>query len=632
MNFVAAILYAVCTSSLVALALASARGGLNPGIAAVALGCGLLVMSLALWRGRRATTPGRPPTTPEWLAIIAFALVSLRIFLWVVTVKSDEINVLSPNNLGDLSLHLTYVRYLSSGVPFWPDNPIFTGGKLTYPIGIDLFHSLLALVGLDVLRGFIWMGLIGAALTGAALWRWGRGFAVFGFLANGGLAGFLIFSTLKLADFQETLAWKSLALALFATQRGLLFALPAGLLLLSSWRTRFFGGKDEDWRLPVWGEVLLYASLPLFHFHTFLFLSALLAVWFVFQASARRGLALLVGSAFVPATVIVLLITGGLKGGSLLGWKAGWMWDDTAFLDWCQAHLGNNSLTTAAIAFWPVNFGVLPLLVVMLVITLFRRSADCALEGAALSVPRATPVPGTDKAVPSSPPSKVSPDSQDRIWARLVVIPSLAIFIICCFVKFAPWEWDNTKLMIWCYLAILPFLWTELLAHWPDWARQILVGMLFFSGFISTLGGIDASFTGYPIALRSELDGVAKAVRGIPVTERFAGAPAYNHPLLLDGRKMILGYLGHVHSHGLAWQEPSLKLDALMNGEDNWRELADDLGARYLFWGRYEDDKYKDSPQPWRESTRLVASGDWGTIYDLHTPPATPAGLPPMKE
>ena len=594
MNFVAAILYAVSTSSLVALALAFARGGLSPSIASAALGCGLLVMALALWQGRHHSATRRAPSLAEWLAIIAFALVSLRIFLWVVSVNGDSIAVLSPNNLGDLSLHLTYVRYLANGVPFWPDNPIFTGGKLTYPIGIDLFHSLLTLVGLDVLRGFIWMGVIGAALTGAALWRWGRGFVLFGFLANGGLAGFAIFATLKLADFQNDLAWKSFALALFATQRGLLFALPAGLLLLSSWRARLFAGNDASWRLPFWGELLLYTSLPLFHFHTFLFLSALLAVWFVFQAPARRTLALLVGSAFVPATVLVLLITGGLKSGSMLGWKAGWMWDDEGFLTWCQTHLGHNSLPVAASAFWPVNFGLLPVIVAMLVVTLCRKGG--------------------------------------RPWARLVVFPALAVFVICCFVKFAPWEWDNTKLMIWSYLAILPFLWSDLLVRWPAWARQFIVGMLFFSGFVSTLGGIDASFTGYPIATRSELDGVARAVRRIPVAERFAGAPTYNHPLLLNGRKMVLGYIGHTQSHGLAWQEPAVKLDSLMNGEDGWREIADGLHARYLFWGRNEDEKYKDSPQPWRQSTRLVASGDWGAIYDLHSLPAVPAGLPPMKE
>ena len=55
---------------------------------------------------------------------------------------------------------------------------------------------------------------------------------------------------------------------------------------------------------------------------------------------------------------------------------------------------------------------------------------------------------------------------------------------------------------------------------------------------------------------------MADALRSIPVTERFAGAPTYNHPLLLNGRKMVLGYPGHVNSHGLAWEEPSAKLDA----------------------------------------------------------------------
>jgi len=595
MNFVAAILYAVSTSTVLALLLAFCRGGLDHASAALALAGGLLVASLTLWQDRRPPHPSRPPSAPEWLAIVAFALVSLRIFLWLVFVEGDDIKVLSPNNLGDLSLHLTYVRYLASGVPFWPDNPIFTGGKLTYPIGIDLFHSLLALLGVDILRGFIWMGVIGAALTGAALWRWGRGMALFGFLANGGIAGFAIFHTGQLVDFQSDLAWKSFALALFATQRGLLFALPVGLLLLSSWRARFFSEEPGAWRLPFWGELLLYASLPLFHFHTFLFLSVLLGVWFAGHAPARGGLLRLVGAAFVPATALVYLITGGLKGGHLLGWKPGWMWDDQTYLDWCKAHLGQASSSVAAITFWPINFGLLPVLVILLVAVLARRNRDP--------------------------------------WPRLVVFPALGVFLICCFVKFAPWEWDNTKLMIWSYLAILPFLWSELLARWPAWVRIPALIALFFSGFISTLGGIDTTHTGFPVASRAELDSVADALRNIPVTERFAGAPAYNHPLLLNGRKMVLGYLGHVHSHGLDWQEPSAKLDALMNGDPAWAHLAEELGARYLFWGKDEDDAYADSSKPWRQTARLVASGDWGAIYDLKSAPTSPAGLlPAMHE
>jgi len=608
MNVAIAILYAVSSSTLLAVALSFLRGGLSPLSAAISISFGLLVASATAWSGRRSSPEAAQPPSPwEWAAIVAFALVCLRIFLWVVIVQGDDIKVLSPNNLGDLSLHLTYVRYLASGVSFWPDNPIFTGAPLTYPIGVDFFHSLLTVLGLDVFRGFVWIGLAGSFLTGAALWRWGRGFAVFGFLANGGLFAFTFFSHWQLADFQAEFAWKSFALALLATQRGLLFALPAGLFLLSSWRARFFGGDGP--MLPRWGEVLLYASLPLFHFHTFLFLSVLLGAWFLMQMvravqasalpdhplylpEARRQLIVLVAAAFVPATILVWFITGGLHGGHLLGWKPGWMWDDPPFLQWCRVNFGEPAITRAAALFWPMNFGALPIFVAALMVVLVRERDT---------------------------------------WARAIVFPSLLMFLLCCFVKFAPWEWDNTKLMVWSYLAILPFLWSKLLVEWPAWGRVLAGVMLFGSGFLSTLGGIDGSYKGYSIARRSELDGTMHAVLHLPVNERFAGAPTYNHPLLLCGRKMAMGYLGHVSSHGLDYAPVAAKLDALMNGDPAWRTLADELQVRYLFWGTNEDEVYPNSEQPWKEETLRIAFGDWGAIYDLQSP-APPPTAPERSE
>src|SRR5213078_3005310 len=67
------------------------------------------------------------------------------------------------------------------------------------------------------------------------------------------------------------------------TQRGLLYAIPAGLLLLWSWRERFFRiGERNRHRapLPFWVELALYASMPLFHFHPFLALSIVLLCLF----------------------------------------------------------------------------------------------------------------------------------------------------------------------------------------------------------------------------------------------------------------------------------------------------------------------------------------------------------------
>ncbi len=575
MNFVAAALFAISTAVLTAIALAFGRGGLNPSVAGIALGAGGIVAAFSIWQQRETRPPHRPITGTEWVVIVMFILFALRAFGWLVFADGDSIKVLSPNNLGDLSLHLTYIRYLANGAPFWPENPIFAGGSLTYPIGMDLFNSLLSLLGVNDLRGLIWLGLAGSALTGIALWRWGGAFTLAGFLFNGGIAGLAIFRDGHFADFQSELAWKSIPLALFVTQRGLLFALPAGLLLLCSWRARLFSADPDAWRLPRWGEVLLYASLPIFHFHTFLFLSIVLAVWFVAKPDARRHLVFVVGAAFIPASFLVLLVTGFFKGASILGWKPGWMQDDENFF-----------------VFWFLNFGVLPLFVAAL--SRKMRSRD------------------------------------ERLWPGSLVFTGVGVFLLCCFVKFAPWEWDNTKLMLWSYLAVLPYLWSHVIAPLPWLLRALSCVGLFFSGFVSLVGGIDGSHTGHEIATRSQLDDVAAAVRGIPITERFIGYATYNHPLLLNGRPMALGYPGHAWSHGLDWRPTSSKVDAVLRGRPDWRELCAELGVRYLIWGTNETENVRDSLEPWRSGAAPIRSGEWGVLYDLTLPAPVPQ-LSPLE-
>jgi len=64
---------------------------------------------------------------------------SLRHFLFLYVERDGVIRTLSPNNYGDLPLHLTYIAYFVKGARFWPANPIFTGESLHYPFGVDLF-------------------------------------------------------------------------------------------------------------------------------------------------------------------------------------------------------------------------------------------------------------------------------------------------------------------------------------------------------------------------------------------------------------------------------------------------------------------------------------------------------------
>src|SRR5205085_1003557 len=102
-------------------------------------------------------------------------------------------------------------------------------------------------------------------------------------------------------DYQgvPSISWKSIALSMFVTQRGLLCAIPAGLVLLWQWRAKY--GGDPQLRkecLPTWVEYILYATMPLFHVHTFLALNVVLVVLFFGKPQSRRPLLQLVAFSF----------------------------------------------------------------------------------------------------------------------------------------------------------------------------------------------------------------------------------------------------------------------------------------------------------------------------------------------
>lgn len=510
----------VAASVTCAVLLAFPCGGLSSGVAWVTFIIGFLV-ALFAWRCARPLTERR---LISWdvLLLVVFGVASLRAFLWLIYQVDDEWRIISPNNLGDISLHLQFIRYFANGVNFWPASPILADTSLTYPLGADLFNSLLALVGVPVERGLIWVALGGASLSAWALWRWGGAFAIAAFLFNGGLAGFAIFHTGALADFQSDLAWKNFFLSMFVTQRGLLYALPCGLFLLSVWRDDFFGRGSGVPRIL---QLLLYATMPLFNVHAFAFLSVVLLAIFLLEAKTRWCLIRFIAYAFAPATVLMFLVTGGFSVASCVRWLPGWM----------QGGEGG--------MFWLTNFGIsLPLLGALGWVCLRK------------------------------------PDHELLSFAGT----SLVIFILCCFVAVAPWEWDNTKLFIWSWIICAPYLWSRVIFPLPCLARMAVCFLLFFSGAVSLVGGLDGRH-GYSLVRHSELAAAEVALHGVPATARIAVEPRYNHPVILLGYPVFCGYEGHLWSHGLDYQRHWEKLQTVLAGGPGWYEKAQTLDADWLY-------------------------------------------------
>src|SRR5450432_4181871 len=185
---VATLVFTACSCTTASL-LALVFYRLSQPIAWIAFSLGTIIAIIALFSIKTDENPPRLSWL-DWSMIIFFSVVSLRAFLWLAYHDGDRLVVLSPNNLGDLSLHWNYIRCMAAGCDFWPDNPLLAGSTIRYPIGVDLLNSLLVLCGLDTLRSLVWVGLIGCFMSGVALFRWGRAFALAGLLFNGGLAGF----------------------------------------------------------------------------------------------------------------------------------------------------------------------------------------------------------------------------------------------------------------------------------------------------------------------------------------------------------------------------------------------------------------------------------------------------------
>jgi hypothetical protein len=545
------------TATLVSAALAWVAGSLRPWASAIALAVGVATGVLA---ARPAcVTPHRPPRVSwvEALALLAFAVVSIRQFGWLLFERHGALLTLLPHNYGDLPLHWTYVQYLARGTAFWPEDPILVGQRLRYPFGVDLLTALFVQLGAGMPALLRLFGLAGAALTALALRRWGGALAVGGFLFVGGLAGFEILWTGRLADYQATVAWKNLYLTLFVPQRGFLLALPAGLLLLWSWRRRLL--RDEAGLRP-WVEGLLWGALPLVHLHTFAAVSLFCALWALGTRRVRAALPSLAWAA-APATWSVWQVTDGFRAASLMGWKPGWM-------------IG----TQNPLAFLLVNFGLfLPLAIAALVMAWRQRRRE----------------------------------------ELLVLGPALLVFALLFLVRVAPWEWDNTKVLVWCYLLALPPIGTLVLSRLAvPWRVTAVVGLV-FSGAVSVLGASFGQGPRLEVLNVAEYEAVCRSLEGVGVDERVATVPTFNHPVALCGHPLVAGYSGHLWSHGLEASRIQGGLNRLLLGVPEWRQEARGVGARWLFWGPREQAAFPGSPRPWEAEIRPIVAGRWGALYRL---------------
>jgi hypothetical protein len=568
----------VCIATSTAAALGLACYGIDRNGAFLALITGTLAAILT-WRSLGSTPRETPvamsPKSLKWLTWLVagiFAAFALRAFSEALFINNG---ILYANDPYDTAMHVSYINYLASGVAFWPADCIYSRAPLHYPIGVDLFTSLLVIEGAPIQWCFVALGILSSAATAQALWKWGGTFTVAGFLFNGGLEGFKYLAGKGLEQISYQVDWKSIPINMFALQRSWLYALPAGLILLISWRRRLL--KNEK-GLPPWIEWCLYTTMPLFHIHTFIFLSAMLGIWALIGPSRKETIKLILLS--IPIAVLLLKLVAGFGNAGIIHLTWGW----------CQ---GNKEFWS----YWLANFGIFPILTVLVPVWLLAakkgRQAD----------------------------------------AR-IAIPSVLLFLVFLNVMFALYDWDNNKLLLWCYLGILPTI-GEMLLWAKTWSENkyaktrsgwllvqctlatILI-LLFFSGAITLWKYIENGPRTWELASLKELEEIKTATAGIPPERTYVCLrDMANHPLLLTGHKITAGFGVHLWSHGYKnTGETEKEVDHILNGAPDWQSCVRELKADYLFWGKEEKEKFPKSTIPWAIKPVKAKGKDW-TLYDL---------------
>jgi hypothetical protein len=540
----------------------------------------------------------RAISRPDRWAIIYFffyagvAVVAWLVFARAIFEKPDGIYTGVLNNYGDLPFHLSVITRFAFGQNFPPEDPTFAGVRFTYPFITDFISAMFVRAGAGLRDSmFIENWILGIALVGV-LHRFGqqllrnRTAAILTpvlVVLNGGFGWALLFKdVLKgeggvfqvlahiqhsytiLPEAAEGWRWGNAVTSLLVPQRGFLLGIPLAVIVFTQWWAANEGesakGKElrarkasqsvprtlqpdaSPFALRSWppsAKRMLAAGivaglLPLVHAHSFIAVMGMGACLALINFKRWREWLVFLVTASLIALPQLLWSTHGsaVKTSAFIGFQFGWDKGDANFF-W----------------FWFKNTGLfIPLLIAAL---LWKRD-------------------------------------NYLVSRRLLFfyLPFLLCFIIPNLVKLAPWIWDNVKVLFYWWIASAPIVALLLARLWESnrWHRA-LAAVLFV--VLTLAGGLDvfALVTHQGEYQEFDRDGAnfAEMIKQqTPPRATILHAPIHNTPVFLTGRRSLMGYPGHIWTHGLDFGPRETDIRKIYAGSPDAAALLAKYGVDYV--------------------------------------------------
>ncbi len=530
-------------------------------------------------------------TVIYFLFYMVVAVILWRVFSRAVIEDKTGLSTGLLNNFGDLPFHLSVITSFVFGNNFPPEDPTYAGVRFTYPFLSDFVSAVFVRCGADLRESmFIENYLLGLAFVGL-VHRWaivmlrdrlaalitplivllngGMGWTLLFEKAGsneGGLFGVLLDLPPSFTVIPETTwRWGNAISALLIPQRGFLMGLPLAVIAFTQWwiatdkqpqqtpeKSKKTRAKQKDvWhdqlqhtRFPLNTRRMIAAGvaagfLPLVHAHSFVVVMAMAGCLALLQIRWREWITF-----FVVASVIAVpqllwsTMHSAVNAGSFFALEVGW------------DHGQENP-----VYFWFKNTGVfIPLLLTAVL-----------LKNGSYLVPR-------------------------RVL--IFFLPFTLCFIVPNFLKMAPWIWDNIKVLYYWWLASAPLVALLLARLWRQgMTRRVIAAVLFVC--VTLAGALDVA----GIAMRSvkyqvfDADGLrfAELVKAQTMPRSLiVHAPVHNTPVFLTGRRSLMGYPGHIWTHGLEFVQREGEIKRIYLGAPDAEQLISKYGIEYLVVGPQE--------------------------------------------
>lgn len=526
-----------------------------------------------------------------FLTYIFFGFLFWHFAKEMLQVKYDGWYVGQVNLYGDLVYHLALINKFLSFPTILIDSPIYAGSKVNYPIFADYITAKISqFTGIDfalfvtTLLGGILVLIVTHLFTKTFFNKnaiWSVSTLIF-FMASG--FGFVYFiqdfgtSNFNFTEFMFNIPreytdlkdlgywWINPFLAYFLPQRGFLFAFPITLTTL----LLLYRGHNKSNIRYFFIAGLLSGTLPLVQAHSLLVLFILCTYYFLLSLIVSKfskkifiGWVIFGVATASLALPLFQLISSVENPVDFIRLAPGWTSKENFF--W----------------FWLKNLGIFMPLLLLSIFWSIRKK---------------------------------------KIF--LLYLPFLFIFAVSNIWIFQPWEFDNSKLLIYWFFAssllVAYFLYDQLFSE--NLPKKTVGIILIFVMVISGSIDIWRTFTkvsSYQIFSKQDLEIGKQTQLLTPNNAVFVTAPNHNHPIpTLSGRSTLIGFHGWVWSHGSDYLTRSSEVNTIYQGGQKAEELIKKHRISYVTAGPQEIKEFSMNLSYFRNFPQINLGPGW-VLYDV---------------